>query len=239
MTFVIWVLLFFLLFYEPIIGYIDFQKFKQKVKTDKKARLKYYNNAIIGLCVPTTMIILLIVFTELTFKEIGLAMPRINTEPLGPGITFIGLGIGLLYLLFVLYYIIVFKFSDKIKRELTKKKKEEWEKSVISPLLPVTETEKRRWNYVSLTAGVTEEVIYRGFAVFAFAYLFPNSSIWLIILLSSLMFGLAHTYQGFLMGFLRTTIFAIVFSIIFIGIGSIIPLIVLHFLVDYIAKLGE
>lgn len=239
MAIVIWLLILFLLFYEPIIGYFDFQRFKQKVKTDNNARMKYYNNAIIGLWVPTIVIILLIVFTELTFKEIGLTIPTINTGPLGIWVTYFGLGIGLLYLLFVLYYIIGFKFSDKIKRELSIKKKEEWEKSVIAPLLPVTEKEKKRWNYVSLTAGLTEEVIYRGFTVFALAYLFPNFSIWAIILLSSLLFGLAHTYQGFFMGFLRTTIFAILFCIIFIGMDSIIPLIILHFLVDYIAKLGD
>lgn len=239
MEIVIWLFILFLLFYEPIIGYFDFQRFKQKVKTDSNARIKYYNNAIIGLWIPTIIILLLIGLTELSFKEIGLTIPTINTEPLGKWVTYLGLVIGLLYLLFVLYYIIGFHFSDKIKRELSIKKKEEWEQSVIAPLLPVSEKEKKRWNYVSLTAGLTEEVIYRGFTVFALAYLFPNFSIWAIILLSSILFGLAHTYQGFLMGFSRTTIFAILFCIIFISMGSVIPLMILHFLVDYIAKLGE
>ncbi|MCM3588354.1 CPBP family intramembrane metalloprotease [Mesobacillus maritimus] len=239
MDIVIWILLLFLLFYEPIFGYFDFQRFKQKVKTDHKARLNYYNNTIIGLWVPTITILLLTIFTELTFEEIGISIPNLNTEPLGKAVTYTGLGIGLLYLLFVLYFIIGFNFSDKIKKELTKKKKEDWEKSVIAPLLPVTESEKKRWNYVSLTAGLTEEVIYRGFTLFALAYLFPNLSIWVIIVLSSFIFGLAHTYQGFLMGFVRTSVFAILFCILYIGLGSILPLILLHFLLDYIAKLGE
>ena len=229
MEIVIWLFILFLLFYEPVIGYFDFQRFKQKVKTDSNARIKYYNNAIIRLWIPTIIILLLIGLTELSFKEIGLTIPTINTEPLGKWVTYLGLVIGLLYLLFVLYYIIGFHFSDKIKRELSIKKKEEWEQSVIAPLLPVSEKEKKRWNYVSLTAGLTEEVIYRGFTVFALAYLFPNFSIWAIILLSSILFGLAHTYQGFLMGFLRTTIFAILFCIIFMSMGSVIPLIIFSF----------
>jgi uncharacterized protein len=41
MDIVIWLLILFLLFYEPIIGYFDFQRFKQKVKTDNNARMKY------------------------------------------------------------------------------------------------------------------------------------------------------------------------------------------------------
>ena len=105
--------------------------------------------------------------------------------------------------------------------------------------MPVTNKEKKIWNFVSLTAGITEEIIYRGFLIFAFAYLFPDFSIWLVIILSSLLFGLAHTYQGFTTGVLRTTIFGVIFSILYIGIGSILPLIVIHFLIDYVAKLGE
>lgn len=239
MEFVIWLLIIFLLTYEPIYGYFDFQRFKQKVAIDNQARLRYYNKAMIGLWVPTIIILLLIVCTELTFKDIGLALPTINTEPLGKWVTYIGLGIGVFYLLIVLYYIIGFNFNEKIRRALSIKKKEQWENSVITTMMPVTEKEKKRWNFVSLTAGLTEEVIYRGFTIFALTYLFPSLSIWFIILLSSLLFGLAHTYQGFLTGVLRTSIFAILFCIIYISTGSIIPLIVLHFLIDYIAKLGE
>ncbi|MCZ0703840.1 CPBP family intramembrane glutamic endopeptidase [Natronobacillus azotifigens] len=76
-----------------------------------------------------------------------------------------------------------------------------------------------RWNYVSITAGVTGEIIYRGFLIFAFAFLFPHFSIWLIILLVSLLFGLAHTYQGLITGVLRTTIFGMLFSILYIALG--------------------
>lgn len=89
------------------------------------------------------------------------------------------------------------------------------------------------------TPGVTEEIIYRGFLIFAFAFLFPHLSIWLIILLASLLFGLAHTYQGLITGVLRTTIFGMLFSILYIALGSILPLIVFHFLIAYFAKLGE
>jgi membrane protease YdiL (CAAX protease family) len=105
--------------------------------------------------------------------------------------------------------------------------------------LPVTEKEKKVWIYVSLTAGITEEIIYRGFLLFALSFLFPDLSVWLVILLSSILFGLAHTYQGFVTGVVRTTIFGIVFSVLYMGLGSIVPLIILHFLIDYLAKLGD
>ncbi|WP_307287850.1 CPBP family intramembrane glutamic endopeptidase [Bacillus sp. SORGH_AS_0510] len=53
-----------------------------------------------------------------------------------------------------------------------------------------------------------------------------------MLILSSLLFGLAHTYQG-ISGVVRTTLIGLWFSIVYIGIGSIIPLIFFHALVDY------
>ena len=206
---------------------------------NKNERIKYYINTIIGLWVPTAFILLLVVITDLTLKQIGLAIPKINTEVFGNWVTYIALAIGFLYLILVVYYIVGYKFSKKIKQQLLKKKKEEWEKSVVSPIFPVTNKEKELWTYVSITAGVMEEIIYRGFLIFAVGYLLPNLSIMIVILISSALFGLAHTYQGFAMGVLRTTIFGVLFSVLYISLGSIIPLILFHFLLDYIVKFGE
>ncbi|WP_062108677.1 CPBP family glutamic-type intramembrane protease [Bacillus niameyensis] len=44
---------------------------------------------------------------------------------------------------------------------------------------------------------------------------------------------------GFTTGVLRTTLFGVIFSILYIGIGSILPLVIFHFLINYVAKLGD
>ena len=59
-----------------------------------------------------------------------------------------------------------------------------------------------------------------------------------MILSASVLFGLAHTYQG-ITGVVKTTIVGVLFSILYIGLGSILPIILLHFLLDYMAKLGN
>ncbi|WP_404430792.1 CPBP family intramembrane glutamic endopeptidase [Sutcliffiella horikoshii] len=234
-----WLVILFALVYEPIFGYRDFQKFKEEVKKNKGARLKFYKSTIICLGIPTVFILLLVVFTELTFESIGLTLPSINTQPLGPWVTYIVFAVVALYAIGILYYSVGYHFSGNIRSKLTQAKQKQWENVSFSDLIPVTKKEKKVWNYVSFTAGVTEEIIYRGFLLFALSFLFPDLSIWLVILLASILFGLAHTYQGFVTGVVRTTIFGIVFSILYIGLGSILPLIVLHFLIDYLAKLGD
>ncbi|WP_422392303.1 CPBP family intramembrane glutamic endopeptidase [Niallia oryzisoli] len=85
---------------------------------------------------------------------------------------------------------------------------------------------------------MTEEIIYRGFLIYALSQLFPDFSIWFVLIISSILFSLAHTYQGF-PNVIRTTIFGFFIAVLYIGLGSIIPLILFHFLVDYIAKIGE
>ena len=238
MEFAFWLLLI-LLLYEPIIGYFDFKKFKVDVKENQNARLKYYKSTILGLWIPTIFILMLVISTELTLKDIGLSIPNINTEPLGALVTYSVFAIVLLYIFGILYYSIGYQFSKKIRDKWAQAKQKEWENTSFSEILPVTNKEKKIWNFVSLTAGITEEIIYRGFLIFALAYLFPDFSIWLVIIFSSLLFGLAHTYQGFTTGVLRTTVIGVIFSILYIGIGSILPLIAIHFLIDYVAKLGE
>ncbi|MEK3934715.1 CPBP family intramembrane glutamic endopeptidase [Sporosarcina sp. FSL W7-1349] len=234
-----WLVIIFTIFYEPIIGYFDFQKFKVDIKENQNARLKYYINTIIGLWVPTIFILLLVFISDLTLNDIGLSIPSINTDILGSFVTYSVFAIAFLYLVGILYYSIGYQFSDKIRTKFAQTKEKEWENVNFSIILPITKKEKRLWSYVSLIAGVTEEIIYRGFLLFALSYLFPNFSIWLIIMFSSLLFGLAHTYQGFTIGVLRTTVVGVIFSVLYIGISSILPLIVLHFLIDYVAKLGD
>ncbi|MED4041255.1 CPBP family intramembrane glutamic endopeptidase [Niallia taxi] len=235
----LWIMIVFVLIYEPIYGYYDFQKFKVNVTTNPHAREKYYINSIVGLWAPTLYIILLVLFTELTFNQIGFTLPYINTNVFGPIITYTVFALTGIYILAILYYMIGYHVSINIRKKLIEAKNREKEKSEYLAIMPVSKREKKLWNYVSITAGLTEEIIYRGFLIFAFSYFFPNLSVWFVVIFASLLFGLAHTYQGLLSGVLRTSIVGLIFSVLYMGLNSIIPLILLHFLIDYMAKLGE
>ncbi len=65
----------------------------------------------------------------------------------------------------------------------------------LSYLLPHTRGERRTFEVMSVTAGVCEEVIFRGFLI---AYLIAafGAPFWVAAVLSSIVFGLAHAYQG-------------------------------------------
>lgn len=238
MEIIFWIFILFTVVYEPIIGYYGFKKFEERVVLFSEARLKYYKNIMLGLWIPTLFIIFVILFSELTFEDVGITLPTINSYILGPIITYTTLAIAAFYFIVLIFYIVSYYLNESFRKKFIESKKKQLNEISFGSLIPVTKKEKKAWTYVSITAGVTEEIIYRGFLIFAIAYLFPSLSIWLVMLAASVLFGLAHTYQG-KGDVVRTTIIGYIFSILYIGLGSILPIIVLHFLIDYVAKLGD
>lgn len=239
MELLFWLLIVFLLTYEPIYGYFDFQKFVVKVRRDQRERVKYYKKIMVGLWVPALLILGTFTFgSGVTLKDVGLNLVTINTELLGKWVTYIALGLGILYLLYIIYFMIASRFSEKMKQEIAKFRKQELENSKFVDIMPVTKEDKKVWTFVSWTAGITEEIIYRGFLVYALTTLVPALPIWGVLIISAMIFGLAHTYQGF-GNVIRTGIIGLFFGILYISLNSILPIIIFHFLIDYIGKIGE
>ncbi|MGE7671989.1 CPBP family intramembrane glutamic endopeptidase [Lysinibacillus sp. NPDC094403] len=238
MNILLWGFIGFTLLYEPIIGYWLYQRFKIRVLTNPASRIHYYKIVMLGLWLPTLFILIIVANSELTLEELRVIMPSINTKALGPIVTYIVIGVGLLYSISLLYYAIGYFISNNVKSKMILMKQKQMKHITFTELLPVTKKDKVIWNQVAWTAGITEEIIYRGFLIFAFNALFPEWSIWLVLLCTSIIFGLAHTYQS-LSGVIRTTIFGFVFGMLAIALNSIIPLILLHALIDYVGKLGD
>lgn len=86
---------------------------------------------------------------------------------------------------------------------------------------------------VVTTVSVCEEVIYRGFAQYAF-----RNSVWKSglagIIASAALFSLAHAYQG-RKGLIATFIVGVLFSVARTWTGSLVPPILAHFIADFTA----
>jgi uncharacterized protein len=97
--------------------------------------------------------------------------------------------------------------------------------------LPAGQREKRFWLLVSATAGICEEWLFRSFMFYYFPLIIPGISMALVIVISSLLFGLGHSYQGF-KGVLTTAFMGGLFGCLYYFTGSIVLCMVLHFLID-------
>ena len=98
----------------------------------------------------------------------------------------------------------------------------------LLPFLPQDDRDLRTFFALSVTAGVVEELLYRGFALWALAQWMP---LWAAVLLSSAAFGLAHSYQG-TSGMLRTGAIGLLFAVLFLASGSIWLPMLFHALFD-------
>ena len=102
----------------------------------------------------------------------------------------------------------------------------------ITCLLPRSPAEKVFWIALSISAGVTEELCFRGFVLTRMTIL--TGSAWPGVILGSLSFGLGHLYQGWA-GVVLIGVYGLMFSLLFIARGSLIPCIIAHALQDILA----
>jgi uncharacterized protein len=99
-------------------------------------------------------------------------------------------------------------------------------------ILPQSAGELLPYLALALTAGVCEEFLYRGFAMAALAH--ANLAAWSAVVISSVLFGLAHLYEG-RGGFVGTLVIGTVFGIARIAYDSLIPVMAWHFAIDAVA----
>jgi membrane protease YdiL (CAAX protease family) len=102
----------------------------------------------------------------------------------------------------------------------------------IEFLIPTTAVGRVVWVMVSFTAGFCEEIAFRGYLMTRLRIL-GRCKTWLApILISAVAFGICHTYQG-IPGFILTTVYAVLFSLLYIRTGRLWPCIIAHFMQDF------
>lgn len=146
---------------------------------------------------------------------------------------------GRLWIWPLLAFVVVYAI-DTINSVATPKKiaaaVRDWEKR--TPFMPTNIKEFQVYLCMCLCAGVFEEVVYRGYMVTYFSYLFKDSAYRqsLSVFLPALIFSVSHFYQG-LKNIIKIFILSMFFGYIYIQSGSLVIVILLHFLANVIGGL--
>ncbi len=101
----------------------------------------------------------------------------------------------------------------------------------IGLLIPQDPFGKVVWVCVSLTAGICEESMFRGYLMTRFRLIGKMPGWTAATIVSAVAFGACHAYQGW-PGFIVITVYGVLFSLLYIRTGSIWPGIIAHFLQD-------
>lgn len=98
-------------------------------------------------------------------------------------------------------------------------------------LLPSTSTERKWYAAAAVTAGICEELLYRGFLMRYLPTTFPGLDWLFAAILSGVIYGLSRAYQGY-KGILQTALTGFSFGIVYVLSGSLLPAMVFHILAE-------
>jgi len=98
-------------------------------------------------------------------------------------------------------------------------------------ILPSTVEERRWWWLVSITAGICEELVYRGFLLHYLNRGPFHLDMTRALVVSSLIFGIGHLYQG-IAGAVQTIVIGFVLGAMFLMTGNLLLPIVVHAIID-------
>jgi len=108
-------------------------------------------------------------------------------------------------------------------------------RSLAQRILPANSVELPPYFALAVTAGVCEEFLYRGFAMAALVRVgIPG---WAVVILTAVLFGLAHAYQG-RSGILATFVMGVLFGIVRLAYDTLVPVMMMHAAVDLVAGIA-
>jgi membrane protease YdiL (CAAX protease family) len=202
---------------QPIHGAWSFRKYIRKVEAGEPVdRIREYRN---------TMLVQWLVLAALAIAWYLLRRPAADLGIVAPG--GIGFYAGIIVLVLVCLYL-VSSWRKAQQMPFDQRAKHAAALGDFAHVLPRNEVQFRNFAGLSITAGVVEEILYRGFSIWYLAHFMPT---WIAVVAAAVFFGLGHSYQG-KTGVLRTGMAGFAFGAFYVLTGSIWLPIMGHALLD-------
>lgn len=166
----------------PVVGYFSFKRLMRRVAAGEPVdRAQLYQLTIAGHWLLFALLLVLWYVSGRSFETLGYA-PMAGTGFIaGAALTVIGIVFLLLQLRHVMN-----ASNDTLKRYAS-------QFGDVGVIVPQNGNELARFYALSVTAGVVEEAVWRGFLIWYLALYMP---LWAAALLSIIGFTLGHAYQG-------------------------------------------
>jgi len=211
------IFLFMLFVVQPIYGSISYKKYLNGIAAGMEAnRISLYRQTVLLQWIALLVLLTAWFMLNRPMADLGFIGSDTNEVLIGT----VSMVIMLAGLIYGWQYVKRLTIDDKIK-----------ERESLGDLihfLPQTQQEFKTCIGVSITAGIVEETIYRGFVLWALSLYMP---LWMAVFVSSFAFGLAHSYQG-LAGAVKVMCIGLVLAGLYVVTGSIWFPILAHILFD-------
>lgn len=189
---------------------------QKDVLSGKKSKLLMYRETILFLWLPTGVLLLTTLADETDASDLGIRWQ--SSWPLWTGLLLVAL-----LAMYLCWHALNLKNDSEQRHQLAEAMQSyNW-------MMPATRQELNWFTFgVSCSAGICEEILFRGFLL---GTLSPTTGVLSAVLLSSILFGLCHIYQGWA-NVLRTSIIGVILSGVYLATDALIVVIMLHALVD-------
>ena len=215
-TLFIFVILLLLAVVFPLLGARDYRLLLRRTgEGDADARVKFYKGVLKFHWPLTTGLLAWWLLSGNSLDSLGLL-------PVADGRQWVAIGVGAFAIIAQVTYLAT------VSRNVDKLTAINEQMGELSNIAPQTPTEDRLFDMVSITAGVCEEILYRGLLL---ATLVSLVGTWPAVAITSLIFGLGHAYQG-ISGIAKTGLVGLVLALFTVSSGSLYIAIVLHTVVD-------
>ena len=203
----------------PVLSVTEYRKFMSQIEAGKPTvRLHFYRSSIAWSWGLTLAIAALWLVYKRPLPELGFGLETGTGFWIGLALTVVGCGVLIVHLMTLL--------RNPEKLQASAKQFES-----VKAMFPHTSQEAKEFTALSITAGICEEIIYRGYLMLYITSILGIEAMWPAAILSSIGFGLGHTYQG-PMGVLKVCLVGLVFAGLYLLTGSIWLVIILHTVMD-------
>jgi membrane protease YdiL (CAAX protease family) len=198
----------------PSLSRFKYRQLQQKLAAgDLAARRRFYRIGVVQQILRTMIVLAICLLGSIPLRALGLTAPG-SWQNSGQSLAiFVGA---------LAASVVLFRYrGDWQLRRLMK---------MVGALIPASVRERRWFAVIALGAGVSEEVVFRGFLLFYLNSYASLSSMEMIII-SSLVFGFCHIYQGWF-GVLGTSFAGLCFAFLYLSSGSLLVPIIVHAAID-------
>lgn len=202
---------------QPFIGRRRYRRLVAAVATEPEARVRHYRRGIGGEWAISVLILVIGLLAGRDAASVGLDLgEHPGAEALVVAEVAVLLGISAL----------VFRFGGSGVRDAIRH-----QARGFVALLPKGRRERIMFAGLAVTAGICEELIFRGFGLAYLRWLWPATPRWAAIIIVAAAFGLAHLYQG-IRGILLTGLVGGYLAWLVLSTGSLVPAMAIHAVLD-------
>ncbi|HYT40654.1 MAG TPA: CPBP family intramembrane glutamic endopeptidase [Acidimicrobiia bacterium] len=202
-------------FVQPFVGRRRYRRLIERLGHDPSARLHHYRRGITFEWAGAALVGLLALLAQSRLRSLWPPGDHTEVARQIPGIA-----------VALVVITAVYRFGGQVTRRALAV-----QLRPVAALLPRTPAERRVFALLALTAGICEELLYRGFGLAALRWAAPGLGQPALIAVTAVAFGLAHLYQG-RMGVALTGLVGAYLAWIAIATGTLVPVMLLHALLD-------